>query len=101
MESGAPRPVWNLRSHGPSIVVTVVSLSCGSRCDDSDVRLPKTTNTVPHGSSLSGTVVRSPEMEYETSSLFPVSAYQSIGTRPATRNVAFVWIGLSLRLSIK
>src|ERR1035438_10600960 len=85
IEGGAPRSGSKLTVHGPSTLVKVVCVTLGNWRAISDVALRNTTNTVPHGSRCSGTVVRPSAIVYEACSVFPVSARQSSGDLPVTR----------------
>ena len=90
MESGAPRPGWNVTFHGPLMVVTFVVVLVGIAREVSDVGLRNTTKTVPQGSSCSGTVVRPSATLKDTGSEVPVSARHNSGCLPATRNEASI-----------
>src|ERR1700733_4235761 len=101
IDDGAPQSGGKLTFHGPSTVVSCFSTTAGTVWLVSLVGFRKTTNTVPHGSSCSGTVVRPSAMVKETGSVFPVSAYHNSGALPVTRNVACTCAPSSLRLSTK
>src|SRR4051794_7204616 len=100
-EGGAPRSASKLTFHGPSTSATLDSVIFGRVCEVSLVVLRKTTNTVPHGSRCRGTVVRPSAILNEAGFDVPVSAYQSSGAFPVTRNVASTVSSRSLRLSMK
>src|SRR5208282_4853827 len=101
VDSGAPRPDWKLTFQGPPTSATFDSVSFGSSREVSVVDLRKTTNTVPHGSRCSGTVVRPSAILKDTGFVVPVSAYQSSGAFPVTLKLASVTSSRSLRLSTK
>ena len=100
--SGAPRPGWNRTSHasldgrqrlfgrGRQRPGRARPRACGS-----------TTNTAPHGSRCSGTVVRPFAIRNDAGSRRPVSACQSSASLPLTRNVASTSSSRSLRLFTK
>src|SRR5262249_41223415 len=101
MDGGAPRSAWKATFQGPSTARSCVSAGFGIVCDVSFVGLRNTTNTVPHGSRCSGTVVRPPATEYEAEAVLPVSEYHNSGALPAKRKVASNAESLSPRLSRK
>src|ERR1035438_10376928 len=101
MDGGAPRFGWKLTLHGPSKLASCDLVFAGSVREVSLVALRKTTKTVPHGSRVSGTVVRPSEILKEVASVWPVSARHSSGSFPVMRNVASTCSVRSLRLSTK
>src|ERR1700722_10680157 len=89
-DAGAPRSRWKLTFQSPSTVASSDCVLTGSVCDVAVVVARKTTNTVPHGSSFKGIVVRAPTASNEDGALSPVSARHNSGSLPATGKVGAI-----------
>ena len=101
MPAGAPRSGWKRSCHGPLTAARSTSTVAGTVRDGAVAGLRNTTNTVPHGSRWSGTVVRPATTRNDAGSREPVSACHSSGCRPLTRKVASTSSARALRLSTK